>query len=108
MRTSNSGCITAFISGFSRIILLMFWISRPVMWNLAFDSVVLPCLGIMILPFTTLMYVWMLQGPGGLQGLDWLWLFLAAIVDLASIGGAGYSNRDRLPYGVPGSGRTQY
>jgi hypothetical protein len=105
MRTNNSGagCITAFVSGFSRIMLLMVWISRPVQWNLAFDTFILPCLGFLVLPFTTLMYVWMMQGPGGVQGLDWLWLILAAILDLASIGGAGYSNRDRIPAGYRGS-----
>jgi len=105
MRSNNSGagCITAFVSSFSRIMLLMVWISRPVQWNLAFHSVFLSCLGFLVLPFTTLMYVWMMQGPGGIQGLDWLWLVLAAILDLASAAGAGYSNRNRLPAGVPGS-----
>jgi hypothetical protein len=50
------------------------------------------------------MYV-MLQtsAPGGLQGLDWLWLALAAVMDIASMGGAGYTNRDRLPANFPGS-----
>ena len=99
----GAGCITAFISSFSRIMLLMFWLSRPVMWNAAFSSFILPCLGFLVLPFTTLMYVWLLQGVGGIQGLDWLWLILAVILDLSSLGGAGYSNRNRLPAGVPGS-----
>ena len=104
MRTNNSGCITAFVSSFSRIMLLMFWISRPAQWNAAFSTFILPCIGLLFLPFTTLMYVWLLQGVGGsIQGWDWLWLVLAAIIDLASLGGAGYSNRDRLPAGVPGS-----
>jgi hypothetical protein len=105
MRSNNSGagCITAFVSSFSRIMLLMVWISRPVQWNLAFDTFILPCLGFLVLPFTTLMYVWMVQGAGTVQGLDWLWLVLAAILDLASLGGAGAANRDRIPSGYPGS-----
>ena len=105
MRSNNpgAGCITGLISGFSRIMLLMFWVSRPVQWNLAFDTFILPCLGFLILPFTTMMYVWMMQGPGRVEGLDWLWLVLAVVVDLASMAGAGYSNRNRLPAGVPGS-----
>ena len=105
MRSPNSGagCITAFVSSFSRLMLLMAWISRPLQWNLAFDTFILPCLGFLVLPFTTLMYVWMMQGPGGVKGLDWLWLLLAAVLDLASIGGAGATNRDRIPAGYPGS-----
>jgi hypothetical protein len=36
-------------------------------------------------------------------GIDWLWLFLGLLMDLASIGAAGAANRDRFPPGVPGS-----
>ena len=100
---NNSGCLTAFISSFSRIMLLMVWISRPVMINATFNTFILPCLGFMFLPFTTLMYVFLKQGIGTIQGLDWLWLFLAVILDLASIGGAGAANRNRIPAGYPGS-----
>ena len=81
---NNSGCLTAFISSFSRIMLLMVWISRPAMMNATFNTFILPCLGFMFLPFTTLMYVFLKQGVGTIQGLDWLWLFLAVILDLAS------------------------
>jgi len=100
---NNSGCLTAFISSFSRIMLLMVWIARPVMMNATFSSFILPCLGFLFLPFTTLMYVFLKQGVGTIQGLDWLWLFLAVILDLATIGGAGAANRNRIPAGYPGS-----
>ena len=100
---NNSGCLTAFVSSFSRIMLLMVWISRPVMMNATFSSFILPCLGFMFLPFTTLMYVFLMQGVGQIQGLDWLWLFLAVLMDIASIGAAGATNRNRIPAGYPGS-----
>ena len=107
MRTNNSsGCMTVLLPAFSRIMLLMYWISRPVMMNLAFSTFILPCLGFLFLPFTTLMYVWLIQGAGGIQGLDWLWLFLAVLLDLAGLGSAGYANRNRIPAGVPGSTQT--
>ena len=32
-----------------------------------------------------------------IQGLDWLWLAIAVLLDIASIGGAGYANRNRIP-----------
>jgi hypothetical protein len=86
---------------FSRMVLLMFWISRPVAWNAAFNgSILLPCLGFLFLPFTTLVYVWLLQGVGGIQGLDWLRLGLAVLCDVANLGAAGYANRNRLPGGT--------
>jgi hypothetical protein len=94
--------LTALVSGFSRIMLLMYWISRPVQWNAAFDTWIFPCLGFLFLPFTTLMYVWLVQGVGGIQGIDWLWLILAVICDIASLGSAGYANRNSIP-GYPGA-----
>lgn len=77
--------------------LLMAWIARPVMMDAAFGSFIIPCLGWIFLPFTTLMYVFLVQGAGRIQGLDWLWLFLAVVLDLASIGASAAANRDRIP-----------
>ena len=58
MRTNNSsGCLTAFVSSFSRIMLLCYWIARPAVMDATFNTFILPCLGFLILPFTTLMYV---------------------------------------------------
>jgi len=83
--------------------LLFAWIARPALMDAAFGSFIIPCLGFLFLPFTTLMYVFLKQGVGTIQGLDWLWLFLAVILDLASVAGAGAANRDRIPAGYPGS-----
>jgi hypothetical protein len=103
MRTNNAGCLTAFVSSFSRIMLLMYWFARPLLMDAAFGTFIIPCLGFLFLPFTTLMYVWLIQGVGGIQGLDWLWLILAVLMDLSTIGAAGYANRNRLPGGSPGA-----
>jgi len=106
MRSNNSGCLSALLPAFARIMLLMEWIARPAMMNAAFNTFILPCLGFMFLPFTTLMYVWLVQGVGGIQGIDWLWLILAVLLDLSSVAGAAAANRDRLPASVPGSTQT--
>ena len=83
----------------------MYWFSRPVQWNMTFSTFILPCLGFLFLPFTTLMYVWLYWSTpgGGIQGLDWLWLILAVVLDVATIGGAGVANRNRIPAGYPGA-----
>jgi len=104
MRTNNSsGCLTAVVSSFSRIMLLFAWIARPVLMDATFGTFIIPCLGFIFLPFTTLMYVILKQGVGTIQGLDWLWLFLAVVLDIASVAGAGAANRNRIPAGYPGS-----
>ena len=64
MRSNSSGCLTAIVASFSRIVLLCAWIARPAMMNAAFSTFIIPCLGFMFLPFTTLMYVILVQGVG--------------------------------------------
>lgn len=92
------GCLFAIFAGFfPRIAVLLIWIARPAMFTAAFGgSWFVPLLGIVFFPFTTLMWaiVW---SPIGVIGWDWLWIILAAAIDLTSIGGSGYANRDRLP-----------
>lgn len=94
---NNNGCLTALVSGGSRLILLMYWISRPVQWNAAFNTWILPCLGFLFLPFTTLVYVWLVQGVGAISGIDWLWLGLAVVIDVFNTASAGYANRNMMP-----------
>jgi hypothetical protein len=109
MTSNNSGCLTAFVGSFSRLLLLMEWIARPAQMNLAFNTFIIPCLGVLFLPVTTLVYVWLVQGVGGaqgIQGLDWLWLGLALLMDIATFGSAGYANRNRMPGYNPGQTYT--
>jgi hypothetical protein len=103
MRSSNSGCLTGLVAGTSRIFLIMFWIARPLQWNATFSSFIWPCLGFLFLPFTTLMFFLLSTGGGPIAGMDWLWLLLAVVLDIGSMGAAAAANRDRIPAGVPGS-----
>ncbi len=105
MRQNNAGCLNAFAATFSRIMLLTFWIARPVQWQAIMGGApLLACLGFLFLPFTTMLYVWLQASSiGPIQGWDYLWLALGVITDLATIASAGYSNRDRIPAGMPGA-----
>ncbi|HTP01382.1 MAG TPA: hypothetical protein VMJ64_08420 [Anaerolineales bacterium] len=100
---SSAGCFTAAVVAFSRFFLFFAWIARPVAFQAVFGgSWILPCLGIMVLPFTTLMYV-ILVTNGGVAGFDYVWLALAVLLDLAGAGAAAANNRNYIPQGVPGS-----
>ena len=73
------GCLFALFAGaFPRFAVFFIWLARPALFSAAFGgSWFLPLLGIIFLPFTTLMYV-ILWTPGiGVVGWDWLWLGLA-------------------------------
>lgn len=91
------GCLFAIFAGmFPRLGVLFIWLARPGFFSAAFGgSWFWPLLGILFLPFTTLMYV-LLWSATGLTGWDWLWLILAFLIDIGAIGGSGWANRDRF------------
>jgi hypothetical protein len=79
-----------------RFVGAIWWIVRPSLWSITFNgSWLLPLLGLIFLPWTTLMYV--LVSPGGITGFEWVWIALAVFADIASYGGSAYGNRDRIP-----------
>lgn len=82
-------CLFALFAGvFPRLALFIVWIARPVLVSHAFgDTLVLPLLGIIFLPFATLIYV-ILYTPGvGLTGWEWFWVVLAGLFDISSWAG---------------------
>jgi hypothetical protein len=76
-----------------RAAIVVWWLIDPAVWARAFDTALWPILGLLILPWTTLMYV--LVAPGGVDGFDWVWLALAVVADIAMDGGGAFGNRDR-------------
>lgn len=78
-----------------RLGILVWWLLNRLYVNRAFsDSWVLAILGIIFLPWLTLMYL--IVYPGGIAGFDWLWLGLGLLADVASYAGGGFGNRGRL------------
>jgi hypothetical protein len=77
------GCLLAMFAGvFPRLALFMFWILRPARVDAAFDTWIVPLLGLIFLPFATLMYV-ILHVPGvGMGGWEWFWIGVAALFDI--------------------------
>lgn len=77
------GCLFVIIAGlFPRFALFIVWLARPNLVNAAFDTWIFPLLGIIFLPFATLIYV-ILYTPGvGLVGWEWFWVAVAAFFDL--------------------------
>ena len=98
------GCLFFMFAGlFPRLGVLMIWMARPNLVDAAFDTVIWPLLGIIFLPFTTLMFVIMYQ-PGGLEGFDWFWIGLAVFCDLGHTA-TSYSQRRQVP-GYPTGAST--
>jgi len=79
------------ILAFPRVVLaLMFFFSTYV--ERAYHGVLIPLLGFIFLPLTTIVYAWMVNNNLPLDGLNLIWIILAVLIDLGSLGG-GYRRR---------------
>ena len=58
----------------------------------AFHSILLLILGFIFLPFTTLVFAWMVNSHLPIAGVNLLWLLLAVMADMGTLG-HGYSRR---------------
>ena len=77
------GCLFALGAAFfPRIMFVILWIARPVYVDAVFDTFIWPLLGLIFLPFTTLLWVLLDQPPVGVHGWDWLWIGIAVLLDL--------------------------
>jgi hypothetical protein len=95
MEDAAVGCLfVMFGAFFPRLAVLFIWLARPGIFEAAISSALVAVLGIIFLPFTTLMYV-LLWTPAGLSGFDWVWLLLAFLLDIGGVLGSGYANRER-------------
>ena len=63
---------------------------------LAFDHWIWPLVGVIFLPWTTLMWTFV-HGVNGVVGFDWVWIGLALAADIAAYSG-GALKRKEIPY----------
>ena len=82
--------ILALIFG-PRVVMVIWWLLDMARWSATFDTFIVPFLGFLLLPWTTIMYV--LVAPDGLAGIDWLWMAIAVLFDVGSLGGGAARSR---------------
>jgi len=89
-------CLLAMIgSFFPRIALLLMWIFTNYV-DRAFSGFLLPLLGLIFLPLTTIMFC-LVYSPaaGGVVGANWIWVALGLLLDIMSYSSGGYGRRQR-------------
>lgn len=82
-----------------RFAFLIYWL---IPWgrlkiNAAFDTFIWPFLGLIFLPWTTLMYTLIFP----VYGLDWLWLGLAVFADISAYVAGAARRKDASFYRGP-------
>lgn len=94
------GCLFVLLAAFApRLIVVFAWIARPTYFDLVFDTWIFPLLGLIVLPFTTLMWLLLGAPPEGVHGFDWVWIVLAVLLDLSHYANT-YSQRDTVTTGM--------
>lgn len=66
----------------------------------AFSTFIWPLLGLIFLPWTTLMYT-LVYGLGGIVGFDWFWLGLALLADISAYAAGAARRKDTSFYTGP-------
>lgn len=85
------GCLIAIIAAFTpRLALLLVWIFSPYVSRAFHGGFIWPLLGLIFLPFTTLIYSVVYVPGTGVTGARWIWVVIAVILDLAWHAGSGH------------------
>ncbi len=61
----------------------------------AYHGVLIPLLGFIFLPLTTLVYAWIVNSHHAIDGIYLVLLIVAVIIDLGGIGGGHYHRKHR-------------
>jgi len=88
-------CLLAIVVlAFPRVVLvLMFLLSNYL--QRAYPGLLIPLLGFLFLPLTTIVYAWMVNSRMALEGINLVFLVIAVIIDLGGLGGGEWHRRRR-------------
>ena len=86
--------LVVLVLAFPRVVLvLMFLLSNYL--QRAYHNLLLPVLGFIFLPLTTIVYAWLVNSHIRLEGINLLILVVAIVIDLGGIGGGEWHRRRR-------------
>ena len=87
--------LVVLVLAFPRLVLaLMFFFSTYL--QRAYDNLLVPLLGFIFLPLTTLVYAWMHNNHMPLEGTNLIILVIVAVIDAGGLGGGEWHRRRRL------------
>ena len=80
-------CLLALVVlAFPRVVLVLMWLYSTSL-DRAYHGLLIPVLGFIFLPITTIVYAWMVNSHMPLQGANLLILIVAVLLDAGSHGG---------------------
>jgi hypothetical protein len=80
-------CLLAIVVlAFPRVVLVLMWLFSSIL-DRAYHGLLIPILGFIFLPITTIVYAWMVTSGLRLEGVNLIILIIAVLLDAGSHGG---------------------
>jgi hypothetical protein len=83
------------ILAFPRVALVLMWLFSNYLGRAFHGGLLIPLLGFIFLPLTTIVYAWEINNGLPTEGINLLWLLLAVIIDLGGLGGGAHRQSRR-------------
>jgi len=82
-------CLFAFVLFFPRVFLVGMFLFTNYL-QMAYHGLLIPLLGFLFLPLTTIVYAWIMNGHHPLDGVYVIALIVAVLIDAGGLGGGAY------------------
>jgi len=80
---------------FPRVVLVLMFLLSDYLQR-AYHDLIIPILGFIFLPLTTLVYAWLVNTHSPLEGINLIYLILAVVIDVGGLGSGEVHRRRRL------------
>jgi hypothetical protein len=80
---------------FPRVVLAVMFFTSTYLQR-AYHNLLIPILGFVFLPLTTIVYAWLVNNHLPIDGINLIYLIVAVIIDLGGLGGGESHRRRRL------------
>jgi hypothetical protein len=82
------------VTAFPRLVLVLMFLLSSYLQR-AYSSLLIPLLGFIFLPLTTIVYAWLVNSHLPLTGVNLLILIVAVAIDAGGLGGGEWHRRSR-------------
>ncbi len=72
------------IVGLARLALLVLWVTTPLVSRVFSNNWIVPLLGLIFLPITSLVYIMVYTLSGSVSGWAWAWVVAGVLADFAA------------------------